>query len=550
MRAQPNVLFVMTDQQRFDTIAALGNQHIYTPNLDRLVRRGVSFTNAYSTCPVCVPVRYTIRTGCEPPATRIFSNRISGPAPGQADTIEGRCGTYLAKVMRRLGYRTFGIGKFHSSPRREPLGYDVHLHSEELHASPEERATDAYAAWLAREHPEYGHLEQLMGERTEMYYMPQTSAQPADCAVEAWAADRAVEQIGADDGRPWFGFVSFIGPHPPLAPPIPFNRMYDPDRMPEPVRGDVATDHMDQQIPRMNHLIWAEAINDPHARILKARYYGEISYIDDCLGRILDAVDSREDAEDTLICSFSDHGDHLGDHHAWQKESFFEASTHVPFLVSWPARLAADRRCAELVCLTDLFGIATTAAGRPQLRDGIDVLGVLDGSAPTRDSLVGWYGLPGTERMQGHGTRPQLEVRLLRQRRPRAALRPGRGSGRAPQPLRLARGGDRRAARDGRRRVPPPRRARRPGRRRPQGAALRAVGVAGRADLPVRPVARHHRLPPSIRPTSSAAGEEPLRSVPPATVDGRGSPTRRRASPVRWSRRRARRRCPCGPSRS
>ena len=393
---QPNVLFVMTDQQRFDTIAALGNRHIHTPNLDRLVRRGVSFTNAYSTCPVCVPARYTIRTGCEPPATRIFSNRISGPAPGQADTIEGRCGPYLATVMRQLGYRTFGIGKFHSSPSREPLGYDVHLHSEELYGSPEDRATDAYAAWLSREHPEYDHLEQLMGERTEMYYMPQTSAQPADCAVEAWAAARAVEQIGADDGRPWFGFVSFVGPHPPLAPPIPFNRMYDPDRMPDPLRGDIATDHMDQQIPRMNHVIWAESINDPHARILKARYYGEISYIDDCLGRILDAVESREDADDTLICFFSDHGEHLGDHHAWQKESFFEASAHVPFLVSWPARLACDQRRAELVCLTDLFGIATTAAGRPQLRDGIDVLGVLDGSAPPRDALAGWYGLPGT----------------------------------------------------------------------------------------------------------------------------------------------------------
>ena len=221
MRAQPNVLFVMTDQQRFDTIAALGNQHIYTPNLDRLVRRGVSFTSAYSTCPVCVPARYTIRTGCEPPATRIFSNRISGPAPGQADTIEGRCGPYLATVMRQLGYRTFGIGKFHSSPSREPLGYDVHLHSEELYGSPEDRATDAYAAWLAREHPEYDHLEQLMGERTEMYYMPQMSAQPADCAVEAWAADRSVEQIGADDGRPWFGFVSFIGPAPSPRPADP-----------------------------------------------------------------------------------------------------------------------------------------------------------------------------------------------------------------------------------------------------------------------------------------------------------------------------------------
>ena len=397
MREKPNVLFVMTDQQRFDTIAALDNAHIHTPNMDRLVRRGLSFTHAYSTCPVCVPARYTIRTGCEPPTTRIFSNRHQAPAPGQADTITGRCGGYLATTMRELGYRTFGIGKFHSKPWNEELGYDLHLHSEELYDSPEQRAGDAYASWLHREHPEYDHLEALMGERTEMYYMPQMSAQPAHCAVEGWAAARAVEQLRAADPRPWFGFVSFVGPHPPFAPPVPFNRMYDPDRMPDPITGDLEIDHLDQTIPRMNDIIWAESINRPHARILKARYYGEITYIDACLGTILDAVEARPDADDTLICFFSDHGDHLGDHHAWQKESFFDASARIPFLVSWPARLARDQRRTELVCLTDLFGIATTAAGEPELREGRDVLGMVAGAAAPRDVLVGYYGLPGTD---------------------------------------------------------------------------------------------------------------------------------------------------------
>jgi choline-sulfatase len=172
--------------------------------------------------------------------------------------------------------------------------------------------------------------------------------------------------------------------------------MYDPDRMPNPVRGDLATDHMDEQIPWMNHIIWAEAINDPHARVLKARYYGEISYIDACLGRILDAVEARDDAGNTLICFFADHGDHLGDHRAWQKESFFEQATHVPLLVSWPAKLPADVRREALVCLTDLVGIATPAAGAARIRDGIDVLGVLDGASAPRDAIIGMYGEPGT----------------------------------------------------------------------------------------------------------------------------------------------------------
>ena len=149
----------MTDQQRFDTICALGNQDIYTPNMDRLARRGLAFGNAYSTCPVCVAARYTIRTGCEPTTTRVFSNGIADPAPGQADSIAGRCGPYIAQEMTARGYRTFGIGKFHSNPWDEDLGYETYLRSEELYGSPERRREDAYAAFIAQEHPAYDFVE-------------------------------------------------------------------------------------------------------------------------------------------------------------------------------------------------------------------------------------------------------------------------------------------------------------------------------------------------------------------------------------------------------
>jgi arylsulfatase len=395
-RKLPNILFLMTDQQRFDTIAALGNSHIYTPNIDRLVRRGLSFTNAYSSCPVCVPARYTIRTGRREPVTGIYANMRPDLVDSQPENMEERCGSYLARTLRTRGYRTFGIGKFHTAPWDEDLGYEVHLHSEELYGNADQRSRDAYATFIAKEHPEYDFIEGLMGERTEMYYMPQMSATPAHVGVESWAADRTVEQIGSSDRRPFFGFTSFVGPHPPLAPPIPFNRMYDPDRMPNPVRGERDTDLMDEQIPWMNHAIWAEDINDSHARVLRARYYGEISYIDQCIGRILDAVEAREDADNTLICFFADHGDHLGDHHAWQKESYFEAACHIPFLVSWPAQLLKDERREELVCLADLFAIATAASGDVEVRDGMDALGMVAGRTAPREVLTGFYGVPGT----------------------------------------------------------------------------------------------------------------------------------------------------------
>src|SRR3954454_1661986 len=106
---RPDILFIMTDQQRFDSIAALGNSHIYTPNMDRLVRRGISFSKAYATCPVCVAAGYIIRTGCEPATTRVFTNAKGDPASGQAVEMEARCGAYLGRTMSRLGYRTFGV---------------------------------------------------------------------------------------------------------------------------------------------------------------------------------------------------------------------------------------------------------------------------------------------------------------------------------------------------------------------------------------------------------------------------------------------------------
>lgn len=400
MSSKPNVLFIMTDQQRSDTIAALGNPFIYTPNMDRLVRRGVAFMNAYSTCPVCVPARYTIRTGREPHTTAVYRNGPARPVPSQEQDMEKRCGPFLARTMNTLGYRTFGIGKFHAVPWDENLGYETQYYSEELYGTPERRKRDHFAAFIAEQHPEFNFIEQLQGERTEMYYMPQTSPLPAELTVESWAADRAIEQLAVDDPRPFFGLVSFIGPHPPFAPPIPFNRMYDPDRMPDPICGDLDTDHMDEQIPWMNYAIWADDISPARARALKARYYGEISYIDACLGRILDAVEKREDADNTIICFYADHGDHLGDHHAWQKESFFEGACHVPFLLSWPEHLPANEQRDELVCLTDLFGIATTAAGHPELRDGIDVLGMLEGRSPARQHLIGLYGQPGSHQFK------------------------------------------------------------------------------------------------------------------------------------------------------
>ena len=146
----------------------------------------------------------------------------------------------------------------------------------------------------------------------------------------------------------------------------------------------------------MQYAVWADTINPALAKIVKARYYGEITYLDHCVGRILDAIEARSNSDNTLICFFSDHGDLLGDHHGWQKQNFFEAACRIPMLLSWPATLPPGTVRNELISLADLFGIATHAAGGCDVREGIDVLKMLRGECAPREYLVGMVETPGS----------------------------------------------------------------------------------------------------------------------------------------------------------
>ena len=166
--------------------------------------------------------------------------------------------------------------------------------------------------------------------------------------------------------------------------------------MPDLVLGSIEEDHLDEEIPFMRHAIWADAINPALARIVKARYYGEITYLDHCLGRILDAIEARPKSEDVLICFFSDHGDLMGDHHGWQKQNFFAAACRVPLLLSWPAVLPKGTIQNELISLADLFGIATEAAGECEVREGTNVLKMLRGKCASREYLIGMVEPPGS----------------------------------------------------------------------------------------------------------------------------------------------------------
>lgn len=371
---QPNALFVMTDQQRFDTISALGYDHVRTPNLDRLVDRGVACTNAYSSAPICVPARHNIRTGCEPIATGYLGNDKR-----PAEHLEDEHGPFLARAMANRGYRTFGVGKFHAHPGDIDLGYDRRLTGDDY--------ADAYDIDTGED----------TGRMAAMNMLPQSCALPPDERRMSWIADEAVAEVERTGSDPFFGLVSFSKPHPAWNPSPPFDGLYDPDEMPDPIRENRAVDLADEKIPAQNYHFWKSRGDDTGEHTIqtaRAHYYALVTQLDREVGRLLDAVEARDDAENTLICFFSDHGELLGDHHGWGKTSFFEASARVPFLLSWPAELPSGERYDGLVSLTDLFGIATTAAGDGELRDGADVLGALTGGAAPRQRLFGYHETP------------------------------------------------------------------------------------------------------------------------------------------------------------
>jgi len=392
MKDRPNILLIMADQMRYDTISSLGNEEIHTPNLDFLVSRGTAFTQAYSPCPVCVPARYTIRTGCSPLTTCYFQNEEPSVPHHLKEKTEERCGDYLARTMSKAGYRTFGIGKFHTIPTEEDLGYQVYQRCEEMDGYP-----DSYARYLWSQ-PAYSHIEQPQGERTEMYYQPQMSPLPKEITSEAWVSDRVIEQIDKSDKKPFFGVCSFVGPHPPFAPPVPFNRMYDPDKMRGPQLGPEEIDYMDERVRWNKHFVFADDLSKSHIKTLRARYYGEISYLDWCVGRIIDKLKEKNLFEETLIIFTSDHGEYLGDHHAVQKENFFEESCHIPFIVSWPNCFEGNRTSEALVSLEDIFGLVTKATFKPELREGIDLYNILSSKQKEkkRDVLMGYTSQPGT----------------------------------------------------------------------------------------------------------------------------------------------------------
>ena len=364
MSRKPNIVLIFTDQQRFDTINALGNPVIRTPNLDRLCREGTAFTSAYSPSPVCVPARCSMHYGRYPMHTKCYDNAFPMPEDGRPTFMD---------ALANEGYRTHGIGKCHFTPEKDALrGFQSRETQEEC--APQR--SDDYTKHLAEEG--WGDVPEPHGVRGEMYYVPQVSQMPRRFHPTQWVGDRSVafvEDQGAE--QPWFLFSSFIHPHPPFAPPVPWHKLYRAPLMPLP---KLVHDPESLQVFINRHQnrykFRDQGIDLNLVRNMKAHYYACISFIDYQVGRILTALEAAGQLDNTLILFTSDHGEHLGDYNCFGKRSMHDTCARVPLLARLPGQFAAGERCDRPASLVDVAPTILSAAGcdpDAMATDGVDL---------------------------------------------------------------------------------------------------------------------------------------------------------------------------------
>lgn len=367
MPDRPNILLLFTDQQRFDTIAALGNPLIKTPALDRLVRGGVAFTRAYTPSPVCVSARCALATGLYPHRTGCCDNGC-GNGAGQTSVME---------LLSGAGYQCHGVGKMHFEPDWRALwGFESRDLSEECNAPDDFRASLDAAG--------YEHVLDPHGVRSEYYYLPQPSQLPARLHNTTWVADRSLDFLDRRDReRPFFLWTSFIKPHPPFEAPTPWNKLYRCAEMPLPKRPAGGADLLTYwNLVQNRYKYRDQGVDDNLLRTMKAAYYACISFIDYQVGRLLDGLEARGALDNTLILFSSDHGELLGDYDSFGKRSMLDSAARIPLLACWPGRLPAGERCDRPASLVDILPTCLQAAGAtPVPTDGVSLLDLSAGDA-------------------------------------------------------------------------------------------------------------------------------------------------------------------------
>jgi choline-sulfatase len=372
MTAQPNILLVTADQQRFDACGPAAPRWLRLPHTDHLRREGVTFTAAYSDCPLCVPARVSIMTGKQAWRHGALGNVQTSGVMGRQDT--------LPACLRALGYATAAIGKMHFGPERTRHGFDEMIIPAD------------YYRWMQRSGNPLQPMRHGLGQN-ELYAAMATV--PEALTLTSWTAEQCVEYIRErrDPTAPFFLWCSFSKPHPPLDPPEPYYSMYRDAPIPEPAVGDWASDRRCPEPVKRHRQSFSHDLLAPEViRSARAAYYGVITQIDYNLGRVFAALQDLELFDETLILYTSDHGELLGDHRCGAKTFFHEGSAHVPMILRLPqswARRGHGTESRAPVTHADILPTVVRAAGGapPERLDGLDLVALARGECRPRPYL-------------------------------------------------------------------------------------------------------------------------------------------------------------------
>ncbi len=366
MSDRPNILWYCTDQQRFDTIGALGNPYVRTPVLDNLVNEGVAFTHTYCQSPICTPSRSSFMSGLYP--SRVHSTRNGNDTFPEWPPV-------ITKLIADAGYTCGLVGKFHlqsSGKRTEPRIDDGFSYWKFSHAPRDdwEEGHD-YADWVKEKG---GDLDALRQSEDRV---------PTELHQTTWGSERSIEFIRQDHDRPWLLNVNVYDPHPPFTPPRSYDDQFDPAEMPGP---HFRESDLEAQA-KLAACDFQDEIRTPEehdAKGAQARYYAMIAQIDDQFGRILAALDETGQRDNTLIIFTSDHGESLGDHGLMYKGCrFYEGLVRVPLIISWPQRFARNKQSDALVEMLDLSATLLDLAGveEPEYLQGTSLRPLLTGES-------------------------------------------------------------------------------------------------------------------------------------------------------------------------
>lgn len=371
---QPNIIFIMTDQQRADALGCMGNKAVISPNIDKIADDGVIFVNGYSAVPSCTPARAGLLTGLSP-----WHHGMLGYG-----RVARKYKYEMPQMLREAGYYTFGIGKMHWFPQKALHGFNGTLTDESGRVEQDGYLSD-YRDWFKLQAP--GEDPDLTGigwnEHRAGVYKLNEKLHPT-----YWTGETAVQLIkNYKQDKPLFLKVSFARPHSPYDPPQRFLDMYKNVDIPKPFIGDWAKKWSGKKGGK------SAAFGDfgtEHAIESRRHYYANITFIDEMVGEIIRALKDKGMYDNSIICFTADHGDMLGDHYHWRKTYAYEGSSNIPFILKWPEKMVGKlHRGSQLENPTELRDFLPTfldAAGAkiPTELDGLSLLKLVE------DPQSGW----------------------------------------------------------------------------------------------------------------------------------------------------------------